>query len=71
MKAIVTTDSATIGIHQPTEPKRDFTDSADDCVRVGILPAGFACLVRGFFFLLNLQLLRMIFKPYVPVAFDM
>jgi hypothetical protein len=55
MKMTVTTDSATIGIHQATEPKRDFTDSADDCVRVGILPAGFACLVRGFFFLLNFQ----------------
>jgi hypothetical protein len=54
MKMTVTTDSATIGIHQAKEP-RDFTDSADDCVRVGIFPAGFACLVRGFFFLLNVQ----------------
>lgn len=62
----VTTDSATIGIHQPTEPKRDFTDSADDCVRVVIFPAELACLVRDFFFLLNLQLLRMIFKRYAP-----
>ena len=58
-----TTENATIGIHQAKEPKRDFTDSADDCARVGIFPAGFSCLVRGFFFLLNLQLLRMIFKP--------
>jgi FixJ family two-component response regulator len=51
----VATNSATIGIHQPTAPTRDSTDSSDDCVRVGILPAGFACLVRGFCFLLNLQ----------------
>jgi hypothetical protein len=65
MKVTVTTDSATIGIHQAKEPP-DFTDSADDCLRVGIFPAGFACLVRGFFLLLNLQLLRVIFKPYAP-----
>jgi hypothetical protein len=55
MKMTVTIDSATIGAHQVTEPKRDFTDSADGCVRVEILPAEFARLVRAFFFLLNLQ----------------
>ena len=57
MKMTVTTDSATIGIHQAKEPKRDFTDSADDRGPVGILPAGFARLVRGFFFLLNFSTL--------------
>jgi len=55
MKMTVTIDSATIGSHQVAEPKRDFTDSADACVRGVIFPAEFARLVRGFFFLLNLH----------------
>jgi hypothetical protein len=53
----VTIDSATIGIHQPTEPKRDFPDFVDDRARAVIFPAGFARFVRGFFFLLNVSTL--------------
>jgi hypothetical protein len=58
MKAIATTDSASIGSNQTTERNRNFDDSTDDGAWGGIFPgaAVLGLLFRGFFFLLNLQL---------------
>jgi len=52
MKMIVKIESATTSSPQPTAPRRDFTDSADACARIGIFLVESA---RGFFFLLNVQ----------------
>ena len=61
-------DSAIIGSNQTTGWSRDFDDSADDGVCVGIfpIPEVFGLLLRGFFFLLNVQLLRTILEPRSP-----
>jgi hypothetical protein len=65
--------SATIGSSQARGRSRDLDDAADGSARAGIFPVApvFDRFFRGFFFLLNVQLWRMIHEPWSSVTFDM